>query len=288
MFSHNYIYPFELDLERFFYENKKELESLYPGIHLKKLLQEFESIEVDGNQSFTTFKDQLIQGVPLEYISNRSYFYSGEFQVSPDVLIPRSETEILVERAVTLLNEHSQFTSVLDVGCGSGVIGLTIAEQIQRPLSVLLTDISDKALKIAKRNFWEHRYRMNPEHIVDFLQSDLLDRVESTFDLIVSNPPYIKWEGDRDGVHQQVMSYEPHQALFLKDDEYHLWFQRFFKQIEKALCPNGFFLMEGHEDHLESLANSLSSLKFCDIEILKDYTHRPRFLIGKKAPQGVL
>ena len=104
----------------------------------------------------------------------------------------------------------------------------------------------------------------------------------SDFDLIVSNPPYIKAKADRLKVHSQVEKFEPHLALFLKDEEYDSWFKEFFNEVFDKLKPGGIFWMEGHEDHLQELAKMAQDTGFVDVKIDQDLTNRDRFLRATK------
>lgn len=114
------------------------------------------------------------------------------------------------------------------------------------------------------------------------IETDRLEGVTEKFDLIVSNPPYIKEVEDVDSVHPQVMKYEPHGALFLKASEYDTWFKTFMNQCIECLHERGLLLMEGHENHLENLSQLAQNAGFIDVEVLKDYTNRDRFLRARK------
>jgi release factor glutamine methyltransferase len=105
-----------------------------------------------------------------------------------------------------------------------------------------------------------------------------LEGSEQKFDLIVSNPPYIKRKGDFSLVHPKVHEYEPHEALYLDDESYNVWFETFFLQARGALKTGGAFLMEGHENHLHELKDLAKGLGFHSVELKKDYCDRWRFL----------
>jgi release factor glutamine methyltransferase len=149
-------------------------------------------------------------------------------------------------------------------------------------LDVVATDISNKALSLARENFFNLRYAISKKHSVNFLKSDRLFEVEGNFDIILSNPPYIKRLGDQSTVHHQVLSYEPALALFLDDDSYDLWFEDLFRSIYEKLKPSGISLIEGHELHLKGLSEIALKLGFAKAQIIKDYTDRNRFLLLKK------
>ncbi len=287
-------------LKNFFYEEKKSLLANYPGLTLHRLKSDLKLHAflngVDSEELFefpylpfrsnpiTLFFEKLKEGVPLEYITGYAFFYRSLFKVTSDVLIPRSETEILVELANSEIqkNYHNKKCIVLDVGTGSGVIALTLMMEDFAQLDVTAVDISEKAIILARENFFNLRYTIPAKHNIHFLISDRLESVVGSFDLILSNPPYIKALSDRESVHHQVLSYEPAVALFLEDDTYDLWFQEFFKSIYQKLNDQGISLIEGHEDHLESLSEIAKKIGFSAVEIIKDYTNRNRFLRLKK------
>ncbi|MGZ3807393.1 MAG: HemK/PrmC family methyltransferase [Bacteriovorax sp.] len=283
-------------LQSFFNEEKKSLLSSYPGLTLHRLKSDIKLHAflngVDSEELFefpylphrsnpiTLFFEKLKEGVPLEYITGYAYFYRSLFKVTSDVLIPRSETEILVELASQEIqkNYRNKVCRLIDVGTGSGAIALSLMMENASTLDVIATDISEKALTLAKENFFNLRYAISAKHNISFQQCDRLQNIEGKFDMILSNPPYIKRRADVDSVHHQVLSYEPAMALFLDDDVYDLWFEDFFRSIHQKLSENGMSLIEGHENHLEALKEIAQKVGFIKADIIKDYTSRNRFL----------
>lgn len=287
-------------LQSFFSEEKKFLLSHYPGLTLHRLRQDIKlHASLNGMESeelflspyiphrsnpITLFFEKLKTGMPLEYITGHAYFYRSSFLVTPDVLIPRSETEILVELASQEIqkNYRDKPCRLADIGTGSGIIGLSLMMEDFALLDVVATDISDKALMVAQKNYFNLRYAISAKHNINFLKSDRLQAVKGDFDLILSNPPYIKRIGDQASIHHQVLNYEPAMALFLDDDHYELWFEEFFSSIHEKLRPSGISLIEGHEKHLDALSSIALKLGFAKVDIIKDYTSRNRFLRLKK------
>lgn len=283
-------------LQSFFNEEKKSLLSHYPGLTLHRLRDDIKLHAflngVDSEELFdfpylphrsnpiTLFFEKLKEGVPLEYITGYAYFYRSLFKVTPDVLIPRSETEILVELASQEIqkNYRQKICRIADIGTGSGVIALTLMMEDFASLDVVASDISDKALTLARENYFNLRFAISAKHKIEFVKSDRLQSIEGQFDIILSNPPYIKRRSDQDSVHHQVLSYEPAMALFLDDDVYDLWFEDFFKSIHQKLSSEGFSLIEGHELHLERLKEIGEEVGFAKVDIIKDYTGRNRFI----------
>jgi release factor glutamine methyltransferase len=198
-----------------------------------------------------------------------SEFYHHRFYVDQHVLIPRPETEYMVDM---LVNEFKgKVQRVLDVGTGSGVIVLSLLNAGVGKNGVGV-DISPEALRVAQINC----NRLRLKHKTTLVKSDRLTKVEGIFDLIVSNPPYIKASSHKSLVHVSVDKHEPHQALYLPDDYYVLWFEDFFQEVRAHL--NGTFMMEGHELELDEQAKMLGRLGFSMVEVLKDLTQTKRYL----------
>lgn len=256
----------------------------YPGLGATRLLRElrergedldgvyFENIE----NSASSFFRKLFESAPLEHTGGHANFYRSRFEIEPGVFIPRSETEILVEMVLREVGalEFSEL-DILDVGTGSGNILLSLLQEVGSCRRAVGTDISEKALALARRNAFLLDFSFAGEIAPEFICSDRLASVEGCFHVIVSNPPYIKSRADRLAVHPQVDRFEPHSALYLEDSRYDDWHRIFFDQVQSALIPGGVFLMEGHENHLGNLA-------FPGASIEADYSGRDRFLLWRK------
>jgi release factor glutamine methyltransferase len=222
----------------------------------------------------------LKQGVPLQYISKTSYFYKSEFFVDRRVLIPRSETEILVEKACEFVSSSPMTKMrIAEVGVGTGAIGLSLLQEVEnKELYYLGIDISQDAIDVFKINHFRHAFKISGDHKVDLQIGDRLEGIEDKFDVIISNPPYIKENDDLKLVHKQVKEFEPHVALFLADNIYEQWFKDFFSQSSKLLNDGGIFLMEGHESHLTHLKTLAQEIFNKSVEVIKDYNDQDRFL----------
>ncbi len=210
---------------------------------------------------------------PLQYITGSAEFYHTEIKVKPGVLIPRMETEQLVD--ILLTNHPDGTLSVLDIGTGSGCIPIALKKQ--RPeWQIYATDISEEALKIAESNA-----SLNDADI-HFIRDNLFDSQlpdsNSAFDVIVSNPPYILFE-EKEHLDEEVKNFEPDQALFCDSIE------KMYSAIEslaQVLLPeSGSVYLELHERHAEEISGIFKSSNW-NAEIKKDYDNKPRFLIGKK------
>ena len=270
--------------KEYFNKNLDALRRNYPGISEERLWREVSQLfNVEGHEfgklsTYQDFYQALDSGIPLEYISNNAFFYRSNFYVNEDVLIPRSETEILVDDAVNFINKnhHSSF-KVAEVGTGSFAIGLSTLIELDKALTLWAGDICSKALEISQINLNRMKNKIHPKTLVHLEISDRLNQTTEIFDLIVSNPPYIKKEADRNGVHHQADQFEPHIALYLEDENYERWFDEFFKDSANKLSERGALMMEGHEDSLVDL-QKVALKYFKNVHVKKDYTGRDRFL----------
>ena len=174
---------------------------------------------------------------PMQYITGEQEFFGLRFAVTPDVLIPRPETEHLVEAALERAPKDQAF-KIVDVGTGSGAIAVALASHL--PLAeITALDISPAALNVARANARGHGLAER----VRFLQSDLLDIVRGeSFDMVVSNPPYVA-ESDRDSLEAQVRDYEPGVALFAGTSGLDIY-ERLIPQAHRVLRPGGWLLLE--------------------------------------------
>lgn len=257
----------------------------YPGLNLHRFLMEIKDITAKKQPGFSADLDQNLetistnvieemthaftQGVPFAYLLENSEFYHNHFYVNSDVLIPRPETEFLVDMIAREFKNKK--AKVLDVGTGSGVILLSLLAHGVGSSGVGV-DISEKALQVARIN----ASRLGLEKKVNFVLSDRLSLVEGTYDLIVSNPPYIKASSHKNLVQKSVDEFEPHLALYLPDDFYVFWFEDFFAQIRSHL--KGTFYMEGHELEVEEQALMLGRLGFQNVQVLPDMAGSKRYL----------
>jgi len=226
----------------------------------------------DENLSLSLVKEMeisFLEGIPFQYLLEESEFYHHKFYVNRSVLIPRPETEYLVDLVVRELK--GKVKSVLDVGTGSGVILLSLLSHGVGHTG-LGVDISTAALEVASKNLTN----LKLQNKARLLHSDRLQNVEGVFDLIVSNPPYIKAQSHKNLVHTSVDKFEPQEALYLPDDFYAFWFEDFFQEIRSHL--KGTFFMEGHELEVENQAKQLVRMGFSGVEVLKDLSGTPRYI----------
>ena len=153
---------------------------------------------------------------------------------------------------------------------------------LDHPFLATAVDIETSALDMVKQNYFLHRFAINPQTKLKFKETDRLSGLKEKYDLIVSNPPYIKRVKDYSLVHENVVKFEPHTALFLDDEDYFSWFETLFEQVFNHLEEGGAFMMEGHENHLESLQESIGRFPFKEVRIDKDLSGANRFIVACK------
>ena len=211
--------------------------------------------------------------VPIQHLRGSQEFFGREFIVTPDVLIPRPETEHLIETVLRLYTDQSACPRIADVGTGSGILAITLALEYPRG-SVLALDISMPALEIAHRN----AAALNARN-VRFAASDLLDAAhgEEPFDLIVSNPPYIPLN-EAAGLHPQVRDHEPHLALFGGKDGHDLY-RRLIPEASRYLKHDGWLLLEtgGNSSILSALLEG-----WRDVHFVRDLQGLERIAAAKR------
>lgn len=226
-------------------------------------------------QKYREYLKRRAAGEPLQYITGKANFFGLEFFVTPDVLIPRPETELLVEEIINSFDRNSTI-EILDICSGSGNIGITLAKNF--PFSfVHCIDISEKAIEIGKLN----SKKLNVENI-SFQLIDILNESleENRFDVVVSNPPYIQVVKKND-LQREVRLYEPHIALFVDDE------LKFYKRIidltENILKENGKLFFEIDHDLAEPISDLMRKKNFQSIKIKKDYADLNRIISGVKS-----
>jgi release factor glutamine methyltransferase len=235
----------------------------------KLIINAEEKLSKNDISKLNAFVKRRIKGEPIAYITGKKEFYSIEFSVTRDVLIPRPETEQIVDLAIFYAKNNS---SVLDIGTGSGAIAIALKKN--RPdLSVHACDTSGKALKIAKKN----ARMILGNNLIKFYKSDLFHAFEGKkFDLILSNPPYL--DITFKNTLQKDILFEPENALFA-DDHGNGTLRRILTEADKFLSIHGLIIIEiGDQDLIQTIGpeNNYS------VSILKDYANIPRIAILQK------
>lgn len=228
-------------------------------------------IDDDKYNIIKNMADERILYKPMQYILGSCEFMGLDFYVNENTLIPRGDTEILVEKAIATIN-NSGFNSVLDIGTGSGAIAVSIAYYTNAKVTAV--DISDKALSVARKNAEFNNVAVN------FLKSDLFENVIGEFDIIVSNPPYI--ESDIiSTLEPQVKDYEPLLALDGGKDGLY-FYKRIVENCHRFLKSNGYLMFEIGYNQAEALMKIMENADFSEISVKKDLSGLDRLVIGKK------
>jgi release factor glutamine methyltransferase len=230
--------------------------------------------------SFRSLSQRRAQGEPLQYITGHQEFFRLDFEVSSDVLIPRPETELLVETALDLMSEVKA-PLICDVGTGSGCIAISLVHE--HPTAVALAvDLSQQALRIAKRNSIKHAVADR----IDLVVSDCFDAIviKPLFDLVVSNPPYVR-EDAMVGLQREVRDYEPRVALTPGGDGLAV-IRRLILESGPVLKAGGYLLIEIGFDQRELVMPLIDRGVWRLLDIYKDLQGIPRTLTLQKLPIG--
>ena len=211
---------------------------------------------------------------PIQYIIGLSDFMGEKFIVNKNVLIPRDETEILVKKAIDIINQN-KFTRALDVGTGSGCIACMIAKYTD--CQIIGLDISKDALNTALDN----ASKLNLFNKAIFRKSDIFSNVKpgETFDIIISNPPYIPF-AQKENIQKEVY-FEPETALYTNDDKGLEFYQKIIQDAPNILNKNGYILFELGINQAPYVKQILLDNKFKDIEIINDLADIERVILGK-------
>ncbi len=212
----------------------------------------------------------LKKGKPFQYIVGHTVFYHLPFLVNKHVLIPRGETEELVDMIIMSIPKNEAL-KIIDIGTGSGCIPIALKKN--RPLAhVSAIDISEKALEVAKLNAEKNNCE------VQFMHQDIFKpfNTEQKFNIIVSNPPYVL-DSESSSIHKNVLDYEPHIALFVKDDDAIIYYKAIESFASKHLNENGKIYFEGNPLSLDDVHHYFSEKAYTS-EVIKDLNGKDRFL----------
>lgn len=270
----------------------KELDQLYPKEEVDSMfylvIEHFLGLErfiLAINPSIVISKEEeqylfeslskLKKEHPIQYILGETTFLDMRFLVNEHVLIPRLETEELIN---WVLDDHQNLKKILDVidiGTGSGCIAVSLAK-FNPNLKVSAIDISKSALALAKKN------ALGNDVEVEFIQADILkvSSLNRKYDIIVSNPPYVR-EMEKVDMRNNVLMYEPHMALFVTDEEPLLYYKAIVKLASNNLTSNGLIYMEINQYLGKEVRKLMQEYSFTEIEIRKDIFGNDRMIKGK-------
>ena len=249
------------------------LEDLF-GIDLKRQLME-PNLCIDERQHYLLSEAvrRLLAGEPVQYVTGMARFNDLLIKVSPAVLIPRPETEELVQKICTTLPKEASFR-IWDIGTGSGCIAIALAKRFPAA-EVIAFDVSDEALQIAKENAESNGVK------VTFVRDDVLHPTSDFFtqpvDLVVSNPPYV-CDSERAAMEANVLDWEPETALFVPDDDSLRFYRQILALAKTQLNPAGQVWFEINERMGEEMLSLCRGMGFSDSEIMLDYAEKPRFI----------
>ena len=249
--------------------------------HTHILEPSYEVTEEASAEAMRAF-GRMAAGEPVQYIIGKAYFYDREFNVTPDVLIPRPETELLVREAVNWARRSGRETMrIADLCTGSGCIAWSMAMELPGA-EVTAVDISDGALAVAAGQESGSAAAGCPCEVVapKFIKADVLaGPVEGlgTFDMILSNPPYVM-DSEKALMRKNVLEHEPWLALFVPDDDPLLFYRSVAAWARQLLKPDGLCLVEINEALGRQTAEVFEDAGFRDVEVLQDLNSRDRFV----------
>lgn len=238
--------------------------------------ERFRLLTTHQQQQLQQILTRLAAGEPVQYVLCEAHFYGLKLKVNKHVLIPRPETEELVEWIVLDLGlEFSDFR-LIDIGTGSGCIPIALSKKFPKA-DIEAIDVSEGALQIAKEN------NERNGTAVSFSQLDILTEAlpADTYDVIVSNPPYIT-EAEKDTLHKNVLNFEPHLALFSFDEDGLKFYRCIARLAATALKPGGKLYFEIHRDKGEEVAQLLTEAGYRHVELRKDLNGNNRMVKATK------
>ena len=269
----NSLLPFyeEMEVESFFYlilENRYQLRRIDLALDADKEFSEDEIL------NWNVILEKLKTQIPIQYILGTTHFYGSEFIVDENVLIPRPETEELVDWIVKLNSKLSKKKDlkILDIGTGSGCIAISLAKNVLNS-SVFAIDVSEKALAVAEKNASLNKIT------VTFLHKNILEtnHLDQKFDIIVSNPPYVR-NLEKTEIKPNVLENEPHLALFVPDNDPLIFYKKIAELAAANLNTNGQLFFEINQYLGKETQDLLESLGLKNIELRKDIYGNDRMI----------
>jgi len=232
-------------------------------------------ITVGEAERIINYSEELKTGKPIQYVVGETQFYNCKIKLNSSTLIPRPETEELVD---LIIKENKGYTgNIIDFGTGSGCIAIALASNL--PSSVVTgIDISEEAIRIAHENALLNNVQ------VSLIKDDIFNLHQKTFlksGIIVSNPPYIR-NSEKQFMSKNVLDFEPHQALFVTDSNPLIFYEAIIRLAEEFLLPGGLLYFEINEMMGSSLVSLLELFGFYDIEVVSDLNDKERIIKSRK------
>ena len=265
----------EGEAESFFYlvlEEKQQLKRIDLALHTDLTFSE------DEIKVWNSILEELKKEIPVQYLLGKTSFYGLDFEVNANVLIPRPETEELVDwiiKSIRIL-QNSKSLKILDIGTGSGCIAISLAKNIPNA-EVFAIDVSEKALATAQKNAAIIKVE------VTFIHKNILETadLEQQFDIIVSNPPYVR-NLEKQEIKKNVLDNEPHLALFVEDNDALIFYRKIAELAQKNLSENGQLFFEINQYLGKEMIDLLEKMNFKNIELRKDIYGNDRMILGTK------
>lgn len=282
-------------LQEYYHENEAEIISWmllehFAGKTQKHVLLNIDS-EITDNEVLAVLAgvEKMQKGVPVQYVTGKADFYGYVFEVNENVLIPRFETEELVEWALLEMRKNTQkHYKILDIGTGSGIIPLTIGLEARKKgisTSLFAVDISEGALQTAQKNAENLGVKIN-FHLLDILNPQLFAETNAylqaqSFDIILSNPPYVM-ESEKPEIAPHVLEHEPHLALFVPDNEALIFYERIADWAKNALSPSGKLFFEINQALGKETMQMLAEKGYLNLILRKDMQGKDRMIISEQ------
>lgn len=265
----------EDEAESFFYlilEEKHQLKRIDLALQIDLTFSENE-IKV-----WNVILEQLKQEIPVQYILGKTSFYGLDFEVNKNVLIPRPETEELVDWIIksNTKDSFSKNIKILDIGTGSGCIAISLAKNIANA-QVFAIDVAENALATAEKNAQNNKVE------VAFWNRNILETydLEEQFDIIVSNPPYVR-NLEKEEIKKNVLDNEPHLALFVEDNDALIFYKKIAELAQKNLSENGQLYFEINQYLGKEMIDLLEKMNFKNIELRKDIYGNDRMIFANR------
>lgn len=252
------------------------IENITGKTKMERIINKEKKLNTAQEEKLDECLQRLLNNEPVQYILNEAWFCGMKFYVDKNVLIPRPETEELVEWIVVeIKNQKSKIKNIFDVGTGSGCIAISLKKKLPNT-EIWACDISKEALLVAKKNGTDTGLS------VKFIQLNFLDAAQRkqspNFDIIVSNPPYVP-EKDKEQMQANVLKYEPARALFVPDNDPLIFYKAIADFGKENLNPNGIIYVEIHENLGEAVTQLFQS-KGYSTELKKDLQGKTRMVKG--------
>ena len=242
----------------------------YKDFMLGKVLEKWQLVKIDR-----VFEERVLTHKPIQQIIGQAFFYKRKFFVNENTLIPRPETELLVEKVLNLSKDYEN-PKVLDIGTGTGCIPISLVLENSK-ITAESVDISANAIEIAQKNALFH----NVYNKVKFIKSDLFENVSDEYNIIVSNPPYIPLN-DKDTLQIEFRDFDPPLALFTSDEDGIEFYEKIIEDAKNHLLINGYLIFELGINQSQLVKNLFEENGYSDIEIIKDYNSIDRIIFAKR------